>query len=204
MHSSVSFRAHSGDSDRKADPWLRSSDPDRPLAPATSAGSLLLTLGRRPAAQARQPVGVVTSPRLQRSSERCDTRQQREPANINATAQTGLGTGGRRRAEAHGGVRDEESRPFDRRSPTGRAGRPLRSPAGHLKRSRYVPVGRRRWPVSAGESRTGRERPLTALSQVRGRSSSVWRVKDSNLGSFRDGFTDGPRSLVYQHRRLVS
>ncbi len=40
-----------------------------------------------------------------------------------------------------------------------------------------------------GLRRTGRERPLTALSQVRGRSSEWWRVEDSNLGSFRDGFT---------------
>jgi hypothetical protein len=31
---------------------------------------------------------------------------------------------------------------------------------------------------------------MTALSRVKGRSSSVWRVEDSNLSSFRDGFTD--------------
>jgi hypothetical protein len=52
-----------------------------------------------------------------------------------------------------------------------------------------MPTEPRIRPSRPGHSRTGRERPLTASVQVRGRSLLVWRVEDSNLGSFRDGFT---------------
>ncbi len=31
--------------------------------------------------------------------------------------------------------------------------------------------------------------PLTVFAQFRGLVSLVWQVQDSNLGSFRDGFT---------------
>src|SRR6516162_5044963 len=44
-------------------------------------------------------------------------------------------------------------------------------------------------PDSLGVGGTERQRPLTAFPLVRGRLHSWWRVKDSNLGSFRDGFT---------------
>ena len=43
--------------------------------------------------------------------------------------------------------------------------------------------------AQAGTSETWQERPPTAFQQVEGRSSRLWRIQDSNLGSFRDGFT---------------
>ena len=55
--------------------------------------------------------------------------------------------------------------------------------------------------MQAGYSRTRRERPLTASMQVRGRSLPVWRVEDSNLGSFRDGFTVRQRRGADQAER---
>ncbi len=59
----------------------------------------------------------------------------------------------------------------------------------HDHPAHHVPTERRKSPDRTGLDWTDEEQPLTALQQVRGRSSKVWRVQDSNLGSFRDGFT---------------
>ena len=52
----------------------------------------------------------------------------------------------------------------------------------------FLPTSRKP-PDPPGLSRTCKKGPWPAFPQVRGPSSSVWQVKDSNLRSFRDGFT---------------
>ena len=51
------------------------------------------------------------------------------------------------------------------------------------------PTNRRNDPASAGQNRTTKNSPLTLLAQVRGLFWLAWRVKGSNLRSFRDRFT---------------
>src|ERR1035437_9262179 len=46
-----------------------------------------------------------------------------------------------------------------------------------------------------------REGPRPAFPQVRGPLSTWWQVKDSNLRSFRDGFTDQRRQALDQRKR---
>jgi hypothetical protein len=77
-------------------------------------------------------------------------------------------------------------------------GRRRTSGATHRSGSlpRYCPVNGRKWPSAARSGRTQRERPPTAKPQVRGRSKTWWRVEDSNLRSFRDGFTERIRCGV--------
>jgi hypothetical protein len=50
--------------------------------------------------------------------------------------------------------------------------------------------------ASARHRGTQQDRPLTELCQVRGRCAWWWRVEDSNLRSFRDGFTGRRRRLA--------
>ena len=52
-----------------------------------------------------------------------------------------------------------------------------------------VPADGHRGPDRAGPDRPQRERPRTAFALVTGPFCTVWRVEDSNLCSFRDGFT---------------
>ena len=60
---------------------------------------------------------------------------------------------------------------------------------GAHDRVRDASVDTRRQGSPAGHSRTARKRPSHRVSAGRGRSGWWWRVEDSNLCSFRDGFT---------------
>src|SRR6476646_7816121 len=51
------------------------------------------------------------------------------------------------------------------------------------------PTDGRMQPLTAGDGRTDQKSPHLAFPQVRGSLCWWWQVKDSNLRSFRDGFT---------------
>src|SRR5450759_1070070 len=61
----------------------------------------------------------------------------------------------------------------------------------------------RRQPLWPDHSRTTRKCPQPAFPQVKGPFSTWWQVKDSNLRSFRDGFTVPRLQACDQRKRLT-